>query len=154
MSELEAFAQEQLNRPPGQIEPMPQFVSYEPFTYSAAGMRAPFQAPVDIASAIQQQNNNDIRPDEDRPREYLESFSLNDLSMVGILSRGDTIWALVEDQNNEVHRVMVGNYLGRNHGRVVATTPTRIDLIEIVPSGSGGWIERPQTITLEEAGSQ
>ncbi|MEX2366690.1 MAG: pilus assembly protein PilP, partial [Pseudohongiellaceae bacterium] len=144
------FVQRELSRPPGQIEPLPQFITYEPFTYSAASMRAPFDAPMDIASTLQSQNTNDIMPDEDRPREYLENFSIGSLTMVGSLARGETMWALVEDENGEVHRVITGNYMGKNHGRVVATSSTRIDLVEIVPNGSGGWLERPQTITLQE----
>ena len=40
--------------------------------------------------------------------------------------------------------------MGRNHGRVISISETQIDLIEIVPSGAGGWIERPQTISSIE----
>ena len=40
--------------------------------------------------------------------------------------------------------------MGKNHGRIVEITELQINLVEIVPTGSGGWIERPQSITLQE----
>jgi len=38
--------------------------------------------------------------------------------------------------------------MGRNHGRIVAIKNDRINLIEIVPDGHGGWLERPRTLAL------
>ncbi len=40
--------------------------------------------------------------------------------------------------------------MGRNHGRINAITDTQIDVVEIVPTGDGGWLERPQSILLNE----
>jgi type IV pilus assembly protein PilP len=40
--------------------------------------------------------------------------------------------------------------MGRNHGRIVGIGERQIDVTEIVPTGDGGWIERPQTLTLQE----
>jgi len=70
------------------------------------------------------------------------------LVMVGTLERGGRTWALVRDELDNITRVTSGNYLGRNHGRIVGITEAQIDLIEIVPTGSGGWMERPQTIVM------
>ena len=148
MAELEQFVEEVISRPPGPIEPLPSFVSYQPFTYSAANLRSPFAAPEEALAADQSQLDRQVQPDENRPREALEAFSIGSLQMVGSLSRGNTLWALVREETGQVHRVMEGNYMGKNHGRVVAITPQRIDLMEIVPSGDGGWIERPQTLAL------
>ena len=44
----------------------------------------------------------------------------------------------------------VGDYLGRNEGRIVAITESQVDIVEIVPDGEGGWLERPRTIPLKE----
>ena len=48
------------------------------------------------------------------------------------------------------HGLATAYYLGKNHGRIVATTETKIAITEIVPNGVGGWIERPRTIKLTE----
>jgi len=45
--------------------------------------------------------------------------------------------------------VEIGNYIGRNYGRFDSISETQLYIVEIVPSGSGGWIERPQTLTLQ-----
>jgi len=148
MVELQNYTQSVINRPPGAIEPLPAFVSYEAFTYSAAGLRGPFDQPIDAALALRSARNNEVRPDENRPKEYLESFALSSLSMVGTMARQNEVWALIKDETNNVTRVSEGDYMGRNHGRIVGVTTGQIDLIEIVPSGDGSWLERPQSIGL------
>lgn len=150
MAEIQNYVQSVVNRPPGQIEPPPEFVSYVAFTYSAASLRSPFDIPIDAATAMRNQQNDEVKPDENRPKEYLENFAVGGLTMVGTIGRGGQVWALIKDETNNINRVTVGNYLGKNHGRIIGITETQIDMIEIVPAGDGGWIERPQTITLSE----
>lgn len=69
--------------------------------------------------------------------------------MVGTLSNDSGFFALVGGAGG-VHRVKVGDYLGRNHGRVVSVDEAKIDVIEIVPDGDQGWLERPRSLTLKE----
>jgi len=40
--------------------------------------------------------------------------------------------------------------MGRNHGRIVEISENQIELVEIVPTGDGSWMERPQTVMLRE----
>ncbi len=49
-----------------------------------------------------------------------------------------------------MHQVQPGNYLGQNDGNVLAITASKINLIEIVPDGLGGYIERPASLALNE----
>jgi type IV pilus assembly protein PilP len=49
-----------------------------------------------------------------------------------------------------VHRVIVGNYLGTNDGKITAISTSKIDVREIVPDGLGGYIERPAALALNE----
>ncbi len=139
-----------VNRPPGAIDPPPEFVTYEAFTYSAASLRSPFDLPVDASTLRGNQQTNEVKPDENRTREILESFPIGNLVMVGTLARSGQRWALVRDETGNITRVGVGNYMGRNEGRIVGIAETQIDITEIVSTGDGGWIERPQTITLQE----
>lgn len=153
-ADLDAFMKEADNAPSGRIEPLPDMVVYESFSYSEAGARAPFTPPiekVDIGIEVAEDQSN-IRPDNDRPKELLESFQLSQLSMVGTLQKEgtDTLWALIADNAGGVHRVKEGQYMGKNHGRVVGIYSGSVNLIEIVPNGGGGWIERPRSVTLEE----
>ncbi|MEX1198690.1 MAG: pilus assembly protein PilP [Pseudohongiellaceae bacterium] len=136
-------------QPGGEIEPLPEFESYEAFTYSAASLRSPFELPR-IASQDDGEPPAMVQPDLEREREPLEAFSINSLEMVGMLRREDRTMALVRDETGQVHRVTRGNYMGRNHGQVNSITAERIELTEIVPAGDGGWIERPRTVELSQ----
>ncbi len=148
--EIQNYASRIVNRPPGQIAPPPEMISYEAFTYSAANLRGPFEIPLDVSLATLSQQSNDIQPNLNRVREPLEAFAIGTLNLRGVISRENTIWGLIQDENNNLHYVMEGSYMGRNHGRVVSISESQIDLIEIVPSGAGGWIERPQTVSAGE----
>src|SRR5262245_52529778 len=81
MSELNGKVEEIKARPGGRIDPLPEVKPYETYTYAATSMRSPFLAGMPAASVA----NAGIRPDQNRPREFLEQFSLDTLKMVGTL---------------------------------------------------------------------
>ncbi|MDH5738250.1 MAG: pilus assembly protein PilP, partial [Gammaproteobacteria bacterium] len=84
--------------------------------------------------------------------QYLEKFNITSLSMVGTLAKEDDIWALIKDAEGGVHMVRIGDYMGTNYGKVESIDDKRIDISEIVSDGHGGWLRRPRTIVLTEAG--
>lgn len=147
--DLQSYMDEVRARPKGSIEPLPKFQPYEAFTYNASGMRSPFQKPVKIDLAAQQKGSKDIKPDETRVKQFLEGFNIEVFEMVGTLSDGSGMFALVKGAGG-VYRVKIGDYLGKNHGRIVAINEAKIDVIEIVPDGEGGWLERPRSLALKE----
>ncbi|MDR9423778.1 MAG: pilus assembly protein PilP [Marinobacter sp.] len=151
-SDLDKFMADTRAKPRGHVEPLPEFQAYEAFSYSAADMRPPFEPPIEVQlTAIDKQPASEVEPDLDRPREVLENHDLSSLEMVGTLQGTEgTLFALVRDGEGAVHRVSKGNYMGRNYGRIVGVTETRIELIEIVPNGQGGWVERPRSLSLDE----
>ncbi|MAL95215.1 MAG: pilus assembly protein PilP [Haliea sp.] len=148
-SDLDAFMEEKRSRPGGIIAPIPTFQAYDPFAYSAMALRSPFDRPVEVRDVTQLKAISAVKPDESRPKEFLEQFTFDSLAMVGTLERGGTQWALVRDPEGGVHRVTLGNYLGRNHGKVVELAETYVSVVEIVSDGTeDGWVERPRTIEL------
>jgi len=149
LQDLQVFVDEVKSRPGAAVEPVPEFVPYEAFIYGAAALRSPFEVPLVIDPNTNVVLNQDIEPDFERVREPLESQALSELSMVGVLERGGVYQALIEDAFGEVHRVGIGNFLGRNYGRIEFISSNQINVRTIVPSGSGGWVERPQTLTLQ-----
>ena len=146
MDQLQAQVAEIKSRPGERIEPLPQIKAHESFTYNASNMRSPFvpSAPArsDVASGV--------RPDSKRTREFLEQFPLDTMQMVGTLQLQGRNFALVQGKDGLVHRVLPGNFMGQNDGRIISITPTRISIIEIVPDGLGGYIERPAALALNE----
>src|SRR5690606_20264383 len=150
-NDLQVLMEETRARPAGAIEPLPQVRPYEAFTYSASSLRSPFQPPVRIDLSQLERGSQDIKPDEDRPRQFLEGFNIEGFEMVGVLSNQQGMQALIRGAGS-VHRVKIGDYLGRNHGRVTSIEEGRVDVVEIVPDGEGGWLERPRTLSLPERG--
>lgn len=136
-------------RPAGHIEPIPAFTAYKTFTYSAAGLRNPFQQPVDVKDITRIQKLVKVKPDTTRPKEYLEQFSIDSLNMVGTVQMDGTLWGLIQDAEGSVHRVKVGNYLGKNYGRVVELTENDMLVIEIVSNAPDEWVERPHKMQLK-----
>lgn len=148
--DLVAFMAQVKAAPGGRIEPIPTFAPYKPFDYGATTLRAPFDLPVlvkpdDISTSAAVEP-----PSSTRPKELLEQFNIESLRMVGSLEKDGQLWALINDGMGSVHYVKNGNYLGKNHGRIVATTPTYIQLVEVIPNGSNGWVERPKILELRE----
>jgi type IV pilus assembly protein PilP len=139
----------------GRIEPMPEFSPPANFEYAAVNLDDPF---VTWDVKFSQENNGShkqytgtgLHPDFERRREAMESFPLDTLHMVGTMRRGKQLFALVQTPDGLVSRMVPGNYLGQNHGRIVGLNEEKIDLIEIVPDGLGGWLERPATMSIVE----
>jgi type IV pilus assembly protein PilP len=146
MDELQQQIAEIKSRPGERIEPLPEIKPYEAFAYEAASMRSPFVPSAPARSDVA----NAIRPDVRRPREFLEQFSLDTLRMVGTLQLNGRTYGLVQGKDGLVHRVLPGNFIGQNDGKIVGITGTRISVIEIVPDGLGGYIERPAALALTE----
>lgn len=148
-SDLDAYMNEVRLRPPGKIEPTPTFRSFPTFTYSAANLRSPFSRQLRVDLAGQKHGSRDVKPDPHRVKQYLEGFNIEQFEMVGTIANASGSFALLRGAGG-VHRLKVGDYLGRNDGRIVAISASQVDVVEIVPDGQGAWLERPRTIPLKE----
>jgi type IV pilus assembly protein PilP len=144
--DLARFIEDTKKEPGGRVEPLPEVKPYETFAYSAAEMRSPFLPSSPGGGA----GMAGLRPDAKRNREFLEQFSLDTLKMVGTLNLGGRMYGLVKTKDGLVHRVSVGNYLGQADGKITDITPAKISLVEIVPDGLGGYMERPAGLALNE----
>ncbi len=127
------------------LQPLPVIKTFETFLYKDQDSRDPFGMSTEEA---EQAASSGPHPDQNRPREPLESFPLDGLKMSGTLGTANRMEGLVRDPDGVVHRVHVGNYLGQNYGRVTAVDEDRLELVELVPNGAGGWMERQATIAL------
>jgi type IV pilus assembly protein PilP len=70
--------------------------------------------------------------------------------MVGTLDINATVYGLVQTSDGLIHRVVPGNYMGQNDGRVTGVTESEIVLVEIISDGIGGYIERDAAIGLSD----
>jgi type IV pilus assembly protein PilP len=158
-ADLRSYVAEVKTRPGGPIEDLPPLARYVGYTYPCDGVvpcADPFEpfyleppAPkCDPDCPVA--GNNGLAPNFDRNREELESYPLDGLRMMGTLEKGDEFWAILRGPDSIIHRVQVGNYIGQNHGKITDITEDKIELLEIVPDGRGGWEERNAELALAE----
>jgi type IV pilus assembly protein PilP len=149
MDDLDSYINSVKARPGGRIEPLPEITPYEVFTYvaDAEGLRSPFVPDTPQAAGPAA---GGASPDPDRPAEFLESFPLDTLRMVGTLDVNETVYGLVQTSDGLIHRVVPGNYMGQNDGRITQITESEIVLVEIISDGIGGYIERDAAIGLSD----
>lgn len=148
-AELRRQLDEIRERPRGAIQPPPEFEAKPLHSYSSHKLRNPFQVPAGY-DLVADTEVKAVAPDLTRPREYLEQFNIEALRMKGTIQKeGESLVALVDDGTGGTHPVRPGNYLGKNFGRVVSVDETKLSVMEIVPDGHDGWVERPRTIRLD-----
>jgi len=144
-SELQAWVQEVKARPAPPLDPLPVMKQFETFEYAAQGLRDPFSAPVP-----DRESGNGKGPDPNRRKEALEAYPLDSMSMVGTIGSGSNLVALLMAPDKVTYRVRTGNYVGQNDGRITGVYEDRIEIVELVPDGAGGWLERQAKVALEE----
>jgi type IV pilus assembly protein PilP len=148
--DLTRYIAEVKARPATPIPPIPPVRTYTPYEYQGLTGRDPFrQSTSDGSDQVAQGGQfTGPRPDLQRPREYLERFELDTLSMVGTFSKETSEWALIQDPDGVVHRVAVGNYIGKNHGKVNGISNDEVLLSEFIADGVGGWLVREASVAL------
>jgi type IV pilus assembly protein PilP len=140
-------------RQKGVVEPLPEIKTVEPFVFKPDELRDPFIQNIKVEQTEEAKGDNGIHPDTARSREELESFELDTLRMVGTIYQSASLWGLVKAFDGTIHRVRVGNYLGRNFGKIIRIKEGQIELLEIIPDTAGGWRERKASLELTEAAS-
>ncbi len=159
ISDLDMWTQDVLTRPGGRIEPLPEVKPYEAYAYESARQNSrdpfePFYQKRQSDEVLKEENIGLTKEMEaeikNRNREELEQFELDSLRMVGTLENADENWAIINDPDNTVHRVKVGNYMGRNVGKIINIFEDRVELREIVQDSNGRWEERQAAIVLVE----
>lgn len=158
MADLRSYVADVKTRPGTPIEELPPIEPYVVYTYPCDGAIQcvdPFEPfylepPAPPEGEATQVSDNGISPDFDRNREELESFPLDGLRMMGTLEKDENFWAIVRDPDSIIHRVQVGNYIGQNHGKITNISEDRIEVLEIIPDGRGGWEERNAEMALAE----
>ena len=158
MSDLDQYITEILARPVGRIEPLPEIKPYEAYTYQSSGLNArdPFKLfyHTEEAEAVEGEGSGLTKEMEEetrnRNKEELEQYELDSLRMVGTMENGENQWGIVQGPDGAVHRIKVGNYMGRNTGKILNIFENRIEIREIVKDSQGRWEERQAAIALDE----
>ncbi len=152
--DLNEFIAHQKTKPVKPIDPLPQLKPHEVFEYNANASRDPFSNDLEVADEVEQAalaiTEDGRGPDLTRRKEFLESYPLDSLLMVGTYQQENDYWAIVVDPEGTLHRVSQGHYLGHNHGQVLAIYENEIQIQEWINDGLGAWRERNAAMALKE----
>lgn len=83
-------------------------------------------------------------------RQYLETLPLDQFEMIGSLARRQVRHALLR-VGGVVHRLQVGDRLGRDNGRVIGIEEHRVEIAEKVFVPEQGWVVRQRTLRLKSS---
>lgn len=134
--------------PAQQISAKPVFETVPAYSYAAQQLRSPF-LPDSIAHELLLRLGKKVSLDPNHVKQPLEQFPLDSLNMKGTLrNKSGAISALIQTPTGQIEPIKVGSYLGLNQGRVIFIAPERVDLVEIMPDGYEGYIERPRSLLL------
>lgn len=152
VTDLNQYIAEVKARPKGPIEPLPEIKVIEPYVFKPEGLRDPFKAmeKAEESENVEAAIGNGIKPDMTRRKEELEAFPIESLKMVGTIVMKSNLWGLVKADDGTIHRVREGNYLGKNHGKIIHIVTDKIELMEIVPDKPGTWREQQASLALTE----
>ena len=154
LSDLREFTKNTHKERKPRVDPIPEVKLYEKFAYTAHKLPDPFswENLRNTRITAKASDGEGLQPDLTRPKEALEEYPLDALTMVGTLERRKVIWGVIRvaSADGEMHRVKVGNHMGRNFGMITEITEDKIVLVELVRSSLGDWIEREAAIKLRE----
>lgn len=148
-SDLELYVTTTKSQHVARIPPLKETPKFEHFGYQAELMRSPFVPPSrELTEDVVDATRDCLQPDLKRRKGRLETYALDNLRMRGTLSEDGTVWALIESSDANVYRLGVGEYLGLYYGQIANVTPQYIEIIELIPDGSGCWAERASNLEL------
>jgi type IV pilus assembly protein PilP len=147
VSDLEQYVAEQKKVRKGRVPPLPVASEYKTYAYDSKTLRDPFARTRPRTQA--KGKSSGIQPNHKRKHEVLEQFALDTLSMVGSLEQGGERWALIKSNDGTLYRLKRGNYLGHDNGRITKVRENKIDLLEIVADGLGGWVKRKSVLNVQ-----
>jgi len=134
------------------VKPLAEPKTFIPFAYSVREQTDPFDPNKLLAELARAaaQGNNPLRPDDKRRREFLETFPIDTMKMVGTITKGGVAYGLVQI-DRAVYQVKAGQWIGQNFGKVTGVADTAITIKETVQDAGGEWVERMSKLELQES---
>ena len=153
IDELRQWMDQQRKDAKPTVTPLLPPKKFLPQPYEAGAGVDPFSSQK-LSVAIKQeaaQPSSLLTAEINRRKEPLEAYPLDNMVMVGSLTRDGKRYSLVR-VDSLLYQVKAGDYLGQNFGRVTKISETEITLREVVQDAAGEWIERTSTLQLQEQG--
>lgn len=134
------------------IAPLAEPKAFIPFAYAEKDALDPFNPNKLLAELARAAatGNNPFKPDLTRPREALEAFPLDTMTMVGLIEKGGVSYALVQIDRT-LYQVRTGQHIGQNFGVVTKVGEQEVAIREVVQDAGGEWVERMSKLELQES---
>jgi len=132
------------------VKPLPEPKTFVPFAYVSGDVLDPFNASKLLTELAKSRQGGAQAPDQNRRKEFLESFPLDAMKMVGTMEKSNVVNGLVQIDRT-VYQVKKGQYVGQNYGLITAVTEDAITVREIVQDAAGDWVERMSKLELQES---
>lgn len=151
--DLREWMREEAKTMKGKVAPLPEITAFPVVAYETEDLTPPF-APGKIIT--QEVASDKTAPDRTRPQQPLEIFPIEDLKVIGIITAGTVPYALIETPApNKPKHVRIGEYMGRNFGKITAITKEGVTVLESAKDTNGVWVQQERTLLVpKEGGSQ
>jgi type IV pilus assembly protein PilP len=136
----------------GKVTPLPEITAFPVVSYETEMLTPPFAAGkiVTLEAAVDKS-----APDRTRPQQPLEIFPLEDLRVTGVIMAGSIPFALIQTPPpNKPKHVRVGEYMGRNFGKITAITREGITVLESVKDANGAWVAQEKLLIVPKEGGR
>ncbi len=151
-ADLPQWMQESARGMKGRIEPLPTVKRFAVWTYAAYELADPFDVArlVPPRAMVADADPGLPAPDQQRPREPLEAFALDELQVKGVIERDGTRFVLIVAPDGRLYRIAPGSRLGQDFGELQRIEVRReegrsvvvLTLRELVQDSEGKWRER------------
>jgi Tfp pilus assembly protein PilP len=128
---------------PQKTEPTAEKETEEtPYSYDPTNKVDPFKSFITIREELEEKEARE------KPRTYLETLDLSQLTISAIILAGAEHWALVRDSKGDGHVIKVGTPIGRRGGRVTEILEDKVVVRESVRDIRGREITRDTVLKL------
>jgi len=128
---------------PQKTEPIPEKETEEiPYSYDPTNKVDPFKSFITIREELEEKEARE------KPKTYLETLDLSQLTISAIILAGQEHWALVRDSKGDGHVIKVGTPIGRRGGRVTEILEDKVVVRESFRDIRGRELTRERTLKL------
>ena len=136
----------------GKVAPLPEITAFPVVSYETESLTPPFAAGKIVTLEVAADKS---APDRTRPQQPLEIFPLEDLKIMGVIMAGTVPYALIQTPPpNKPKHVRVGEYMGRNFGKITAITTDGITVLESVKDTNGAWVTQEKLLLVPKEGGR
>ena len=136
----------------GKVAPLPEITPFPVVSYETEMLTPPFATGKIVTLEVAADKT---APDRERPQQPLEIFPLEDLRVTGVIMAGPVPYALVQTPPpNKPKHVRVGEYMGRNFGKITAITSEGITVVETVKDANGAWVTQEKLLIVPKEGGR